>query len=161
MNTRFLIADVGVDLYKVEVFFPIQKLDKNCAIMDSNIAGIATNSDHLQPDLANIPPSITSSPASTKPKPHLHPEIWELIFALACTSLKALDRATRICKSVRQYCFRSPATKARFLIKRYGKDQAIVKSFLKGGLMGFADADEVLGYLLAFGAKGVCNNDQM
>jgi hypothetical protein len=129
--------------------------------MEPDIAAIATNWDHLQPDLANISSSIRASPVLRKATSHLHPEIWELIFALACPSLKALDMATRICKSVRQYCFRSPAMKARFLINRYGKEQAILKSFLKGGLMGFADADEVLGYLLLFGAKGVCNNDQM
>jgi hypothetical protein len=144
----FILVFITCDLDLCVTFVPLHR--HNRYIM------VSSPTNHHDPSLVTSPP-----PSSTQPTPSLHPEIWQLVFPHACKSLQSLDRATRICKSVRQYCFRSPAAKARFLIKIYGKELVIAKSFQSSALMRYGDAHEVLGCLLAFGARGVCNNDQL
>jgi hypothetical protein len=82
----------------------------------------------------------------SKNVPHLYPEIWSIILSMACTSLHKLHTASMISKSIRRYCWDSPASKARFLVRRHTAQHAVKVSALTN-CMRFPDYPEILKWL--------------
>ncbi|ORY31127.1 hypothetical protein BCR33DRAFT_857092 [Rhizoclosmatium globosum] len=73
--------------------------------------------------------SFENVPTGSKPCPHLPPEVWSKIFALAYGNIYQLSQITRLSKLIYLYCWLPAAARANFYLECYGKSHALFMTF--------------------------------